>query len=53
MANAGEDIFEIEITLQSANGTSIVVNDSRITADHVVIDSVIPEAVGYKYVNDG
>ena len=42
-----KDILEISISLSSQNGTSKTINNSAITAKHVVLDSVIDEAVGY------
>ena len=44
------DYIELTIQLQSANGQTIVINDSRITNKHVVLNSIASDLVGYRYV---
>ena len=42
-----KEVIELEIELQSSNGTSKTINDSRITAKHVVLESFCEEATGH------
>ena len=42
-----KEVIELEIELQSSNGTSKTINDSRITAKHVVLDDFCKEQTGY------
>lgn len=45
-----EGIIELTIPLQSSDGRTIIINDSRITANHVVLNKIASDLVGYKIV---
>ena len=42
-----KEYIELTITLESANGTSKTVYDDRITANHVVLNNINEELIGY------
>ena len=41
-----EEIIILEVPLESTNGTSLEINDSRITADHVILETIFDGGVG-------
>ena len=45
-----KEYIELTITLESSNGTSKTITDSRITAKHVVLNNINEELIGYKIV---
>ena len=42
--------IELVVSLQSADGETLVINDSRITENHVVLGNLSSDLIGYKYV---
>ena len=41
-----QDIIIIDVPLESANGSQIIITDSRITANHVVLESIYLSDMG-------
>lgn len=39
--------IEITVDLASTNGQTLTISDSRITANHIVINTISPNLVGY------